>query len=77
MPEKKYKYRYKHLEDRSWGSLEADGRTQREANIEASKRASAMLADDAFSNDVPDDLDKHGSIDIQPTHVASHSVLEE
>ena len=77
MPERKYKYRYKHLEERSWGSLEADGRAQREANIKANKKASAMLADDAFADDVPDDLDRHGYVDIQPTHVASHSVLEE
>lgn len=76
MTQKKYKYHYKQLEDRSWGSLEADGQAQRKANIKATQKASAMLADNAFADNVPDDLDKYGSVNIEPTHVATVNILE-
>ena len=73
----KRKNRYQNIDERSWGSLEAHDRAQRELDIEGWKKNSELLADDAFADDVPDDLDRDGYISRSVTHVPSRSVLEE
>lgn len=74
---RKNKSRHKSIEERSWGSIEAHDRAQREQDRLAWQKASEGLADDAFANDVPDDLDRDGYVSRSATHVASQSVLEE
>lgn len=74
---RKNKSRHKSIEERSWGSIEAHDRAQREQDRLAWQKASEGLADDAFANDVPDDLDRDGYVSRNATHVASQSVLEE
>ena len=74
---RKNKSRHKSIEERSWGSIEAHDRAQREHDLAAWKKNSELLADDAFADDVPDDLDRDGYIPRSVTHVASKSVLEE
>ena len=73
----KTKNRYQNIDERSWGSLEAHDKAQRELNIKGWKKNSELLADDAFADDVPDDLDRDGYISRSVTHVPSKSVLEE
>ena len=73
----KTKNRYQNIDERSWGSLEAHDKAQRELNIKSWKKNSETLADDAFADDVPDDLDRDGYISKSVTHVPSKSVLEE
>ena len=74
---KKSKSRHKSIEERSWGSIEAHDRAQREQDRLAWQKASEGLSDDAFADDVPDDLDRDGYVSRSATHVASQSVLEE
>jgi len=74
---KKYKRSHKKIEDRPWSSIEAHDKAQRELDIEGWKKNSELLADDAFADDVPDDLDRDGYISRSVTHVPSKSVLEE
>lgn len=74
---RKNKSRHKSIEERSWGSIEAHDRAQREQDRLAWQKASEGLADDAFADDVPDDLDRDGYVSRNATHVASQSVLEE
>lgn len=74
---KKSKSRHKSIEERSWGSIEAHDRAQREHDLAAWKKNSELLADDAFADDVPDDLDRDGYVSISATHVASRNVLED
>ena len=74
---RKNKSRHKSIEERSWGSIEAHDRAQREQDRLAWQKASEGLSDDAFANDVPDDLDRDGYVSRNATHVASQSVLEE
>lgn len=74
---RKNKSRHKSIEERSWGSIEAHDRAQREQDRLAWQKASEGLSDDAFANDVPDDLDRDGYVSRSATHVASQSVLEE
>ncbi len=71
------KSRHKNIEDRSWGSIEAHDRAQREQDRLAWQKASEGLSDDAFANDVPDDLDRDGYVSKHTTHVASRNVLED
>lgn len=73
----KRKNRYQNIDERSWGSLEAHDKAQREQDIAAWKKNSELLADDAFADDVPDDLDRDGYISRSVTHVPRKSVLEE
>lgn len=73
----KRKHRYQSIEERSWGSLEAHDKAQREQNVKAWKKNSESLPGNAFADDVPDDLDRDGYISKSVTHVASKSVLEE
>ena len=74
---RKNKSRHKSIEERSWGSIEAHDRAQREQDRLAWQKASEGLSDDAFADDVPDDLDRDGYVSRSATHVASQSVLEE
>lgn len=74
---RKNKSRHKSIEERSWGSIEAHDRAQREQDRLAWQKASKGLPDDAFADDVPDDLDRDGYVSRSATHVASQSVLEE
>jgi len=74
---RKNKSRHKSIEERSWGSIEAHDRAQREQDRLAWQKASEGLPDDAFADDVPDDLDRDGYVSRSATHVASQSVLEE
>ena len=74
---RKNKSRHKSIEERSWGSIEAHDRAQREQDRLAWQKASEGLSDDAFADDVPDDLDRDGAINLYPTHVASRNVLED
>jgi len=74
---RKNKSRHKSIEERSWGSIEAHDRAQREQDRLAWQKASKGLPDDAFADDVPDDLDRDGYVSRNATHVASQSVLEE
>jgi hypothetical protein len=71
------KHRYQSIDERSWGSLEAHDKAQREQDVKAWKKNSENLPENAFSDDVPDDLDRDGYISKSVTHVASKSVLEE
>ena len=48
-----------------------------EANKVAWGKATEGLPKDAFSNDVPDDIDRHGTVRTGPTHVSSRSILED
>ena len=73
----KTKNRYQNIDERSWGSLEAHDKAQRDLNVKGWKKNSEMLPDNAFADDVPDDLDRDGYIPRSVTHVASESVLEE
>ena len=73
----KTKNRYQNIDERSWGSLEAHDKAQRDLNVKGWKKNSEMLPDNAFADDVPDDLDRDGYIPRSVTHVASKSVLEE
>ncbi len=73
----KTKNRYQNIDERSWGSLEAHDKAQRDLNVKGWKKNSEMLPDNAFADDVPDDLDRDGYIPRNATHVASKSVLEE
>lgn len=73
----KTKNRYQNIDERSWGSLEAHDKAQRDLNVKGWKKNSEMLPDNAFADDVPDDLDRDGYIPRNVTHVASKSVLEE
>lgn len=73
----KTKNRYQNIDERSWGSLEAHDKAQRDLNVKGWKKNSEMLPDNAFADDVPDDLDRDGYIPRNTTHVASKSVLEE
>ena len=45
-----YRNRYQNVNNRSWGSLEAHDKAQREQNAEAWAAASRDLPDDAFAN---------------------------
>lgn len=74
---RKNKSRHKSIEERSWGSIEAHDRAQREQDRLAWQKASKGLPNDAFADDVPDDLDRDGYVSRNATHVASQSVLEE
>ena len=73
----KTKNRYQNIDERSWGNLEAHDKAQRDLNVKGWKKNSEMLPDNAFADDVPDDLDRDGYIPRSVTHVASKSVLEE
>jgi hypothetical protein len=73
----KTRNRYQNIEERSWGSLEAHDKAQRELDIKGWKKNSEMLAKDAFADDVPDDLDRDGYVSKHTTHVASRNVLED
>ena len=73
----KTKNRYQNIDERSWGSLEAHDKAQRDLNVKGWKKNFEMLPDNAFADGVPDDLDRDGYIPRSVTHVASKSVLEE
>jgi hypothetical protein len=73
----KRKHRYQSIDERSWGSLEAHDKAQREQDVAAWKKNSESLPENAFADDVPDDLDRDGYVSRNVTHVASQSVLEE
>ena len=49
--------------------------------VEASKvaweKATEGLPKNAFADDVPDDIDRHGTVRTGPTHVSSKSILED
>lgn len=68
--------RYQNINDRTWVSVEAHDKSRRKSDVEANKKLSAMFTKNAFADDVPDDIDKHGSISVQHTHVYSVNILE-
>jgi hypothetical protein len=69
-----YRNRYQNVNNRSWGSLEAHDKAQREQNAEAWAAASKNLPDDAFAADDPsanDDI--HTKYYPRPTMVLGHA----
>ena len=69
-----YKNRYQNVNNRSWGSLEAHDKTQREQNAEAWAAASKNLPPNAFADDDPRaDDDAHKKYYPQPTMVLGHA----
>ena len=71
------KHRYQNIDERSWGSLEAHDKAQREQDKKAWELNKLMLPENAFADDVPDDLDRDGYISKNATHVISRNVLED
>ena len=47
------------------------------ANKVAWDRATQGMPKDAFADDVPDDIDRDGTVRSGPTHVPSRSILED
>ena len=47
------------------------------ANKVAWDRATQGMPKDAFADNVPDDIDRHGTVRPGPTHVPSRSILED
>jgi|GEM_PF-6501209 len=71
------KSKYHKLKERPWGSLEAHDKAQRERNINSWKKLSEKLPDNAFGDNVPDDIDRHGYINKEVTYIHTHSVIED
>ena len=71
---KQYKNRYRSLEGRPWGSLEAHEKTKREQSARAWAAANKNLPDNAFGDNDPNaDEDVHRKYYPQPTMVLGYA----
>ena len=71
------KSRYQKINERPWGSLEAHDQAKRKENAKAWQKISEMLPDNAFGDNVPDDIDQHGYFRKEETHIHTHSAIED
>ncbi len=70
----KRKREYVNVHERSWGSLEAHDKAQREQNAKAWAMASKNLPANAFADDDPEaNDDAHKKYYPQPTMVLGHA----